>query len=466
MPLPAGRHSDPSSMVGKPLPTSFNRDVPQEVVRVLLDHDSHRMTSLYANPREFHQTDEKPQVSRSQQGRNSGPRLLGGGGMTRHVSRVPPSDAGSARWRVEVVRGALFKRIEEEKGLGGWAPAPRRGIRTVGIPDSAIKDHRPDSAAALGAGHQGQHQRRARHPRPRRPARPGPVGQDPVRHGHPDPAQRLLRPAHPEELPARQRPPDLPGLPVRAGVLARAAPAAAPHAHFHPGGCRERPGPSRGDEPAGPHQPGQDDQRNRERQRTGGCRCGPTTPATSSRPPAAAPSRPASAPSPPLRRMDATGQRITFDAVSRAAGVSRSWLYAQPDLRAQIQRLRQRHPGTPPPQVPPQRQRASDTSLLRRLEAATARIRRIRGRRPVPAQVRFGAAAEALGRLDDDGRLHSLAGDMTSAHDASSWVSGDHAHRLPAPDRDVRDHDLGCNWPALLQDGLNSPPFTALLIGA
>jgi len=78
-----------------------------------------------------------------------------------------------------------------------------------------------------------------------------------------------------------------------------------------------------------------------------------------------------------LRRMDATGQRITFDAVSRAAGVSRSWLYAQQDLRAEIQRLRQRHPATPPAQAPPQRQRASDTSLLRRLEAATARIRRL-----------------------------------------------------------------------------------------
>jgi len=78
-----------------------------------------------------------------------------------------------------------------------------------------------------------------------------------------------------------------------------------------------------------------------------------------------------------LRRMDATGQPITFDAVSRAAGVSRSWLYAQPDLRAEIQRLRQRHPATPPPPVPPQRQRASDSSLLRRLEAATARIRRL-----------------------------------------------------------------------------------------
>jgi hypothetical protein len=38
-----------------------------------------------------------------------------------------------------VVRGTLFKRIEEETGLGGWTPAPRRGIRTVGITDSAIR---------------------------------------------------------------------------------------------------------------------------------------------------------------------------------------------------------------------------------------------------------------------------------------------------------------------------------------
>jgi len=29
---------------------------------------------------------------------------------------------------VEVVRAALFKRIEEEKGLGGWAPASRRAF--------------------------------------------------------------------------------------------------------------------------------------------------------------------------------------------------------------------------------------------------------------------------------------------------------------------------------------------------
>ena len=76
-----------------------------------------------------------------------------------------------------------------------------------------------------------------------------------------------------------------------------------------------------------------------------------------------------------LRRMDAAGQRVSFDAVARQAGVSRSWLYTQDDLRAEIERLRQRHPAASP--APPQRQRASDPSLLRRLEAATSRIRQL-----------------------------------------------------------------------------------------
>ncbi|MGW0538688.1 DUF6262 family protein [Streptomyces sp. NPDC003032] len=73
-----------------------------------------------------------------------------------------------------------------------------------------------------------------------------------------------------------------------------------------------------------------------------------------------------------LRRMDATGVEITFETVAREAGVSRSWLYNQPDLRAEIERLRARHrvPATRPV---PDRQRASDASLLRRLETATKR---------------------------------------------------------------------------------------------
>ena len=76
-----------------------------------------------------------------------------------------------------------------------------------------------------------------------------------------------------------------------------------------------------------------------------------------------------------LRRMDATGKPITFESVAREAGVSRSWLYAQADLRHEVERLRARHQTQSSSAFPPDRQRASDTSLLRRLEAATERIR-------------------------------------------------------------------------------------------
>ena len=41
-----------------------------------------------------------------------------------------------------------------------------------------------------------------------------------------------------------------------------------------------------------------------------------------------------------LQRLHTTGQPITFAHVARTAGVSRSWLYRQPDLRADIDRLR------------------------------------------------------------------------------------------------------------------------------
>ena len=48
-----------------------------------------------------------------------------------------------------------------------------------------------------------------------------------------------------------------------------------------------------------------------------------------------------------LRRMDNAGPPITFDAVAREAHVSRSWLYNQPDLRAEIERLRARRQPAP-----------------------------------------------------------------------------------------------------------------------
>jgi hypothetical protein len=78
-----------------------------------------------------------------------------------------------------------------------------------------------------------------------------------------------------------------------------------------------------------------------------------------------------------LRRMDKTGLPITFDSVAKQARVSRSWLYNQPDLRAEVERLRARRNPPSPARPVPDRQRASDASLLRRLESAAERIRRL-----------------------------------------------------------------------------------------
>ncbi|WP_370185354.1 DUF6262 family protein [Rhodococcus wratislaviensis] len=109
-----------------------------------------------------------------------------------------------------------------------------------------------------------------------------------------------------------------------------------------------------------------------------------------------------------LRRMDNAGRPVTFDALAREAKVSRSWLYNQPDLRAQVERLRARRNGTAPEPPPvPDRQRASDASLLRRLESATERVRHLEAENH---QLR-DALAIALGEQ----RVAAILGD---AHDA------------------------------------------------
>jgi hypothetical protein len=77
-----------------------------------------------------------------------------------------------------------------------------------------------------------------------------------------------------------------------------------------------------------------------------------------------------------LRTLHADGHPVTFDAVAKYAGVSRSWLYTQPDLRAEIERLRQNR-AAPEPTLDYRSQRASEASLRQRLEAANDRIRRL-----------------------------------------------------------------------------------------
>ena len=78
--------------------------------------------------------------------------------------------------------------------------------------------------------------------------------------------------------------------------------------------------------------------------------------------------------------------------MARQAGVSRSWLYTQPAIRAEIERLRERRSPLPARPVP-ERQRISDASLRSRLAEANARVRELQAEN----QRLRTALAEALG---------------------------------------------------------------------
>ena len=73
-----------------------------------------------------------------------------------------------------------------------------------------------------------------------------------------------------------------------------------------------------------------------------------------------------------LRELDRAGMPVTFAAVASAAGISRSSLSTQPDIRDQIQRLRGTRNGKPAVAIPAG-QRATDASLRARLTAALQR---------------------------------------------------------------------------------------------
>jgi small-conductance mechanosensitive channel len=77
-----------------------------------------------------------------------------------------------------------------------------------------------------------------------------------------------------------------------------------------------------------------------------------------------------------IRELDHAGTPVTFQAVARASQVSRSWLYSQPDIRAEIERLRDATQQAPSPPIPTS-QRASDPSLRQRLTEATQRNRQL-----------------------------------------------------------------------------------------
>jgi Family of unknown function (DUF6262) len=78
-----------------------------------------------------------------------------------------------------------------------------------------------------------------------------------------------------------------------------------------------------------------------------------------------------------LRDLDRTGMAINFQTVARAAGVSRQWLYQQPDLRREIEQLRRAGRDTAP--GVPTAQRATEASLRQRVRSLLDENHRLRG---------------------------------------------------------------------------------------
>jgi len=79
-----------------------------------------------------------------------------------------------------------------------------------------------------------------------------------------------------------------------------------------------------------------------------------------------------------LRELDRAGVPVTFAGVAQSAGVSRSWLYTQPDISSQIRRLRQQTANAAGSAGGiPVGQRATDTSLRTRLTAALDRNKQL-----------------------------------------------------------------------------------------
>jgi hypothetical protein len=78
-----------------------------------------------------------------------------------------------------------------------------------------------------------------------------------------------------------------------------------------------------------------------------------------------------------LRELDRGGGAINFQAVARAAGVSRQWLYQQADLRREIEQLRTTSVNAAP--GVPARQRATEASLRQRVRSLLDENHRLRG---------------------------------------------------------------------------------------
>ncbi|HEX2810022.1 MAG TPA: DUF6262 family protein, partial [Kineosporiaceae bacterium] len=77
-----------------------------------------------------------------------------------------------------------------------------------------------------------------------------------------------------------------------------------------------------------------------------------------------------------LQRLERHGEAVTFRRLAETAGVSRSWLYRQPELREEISRLRDNTVGRPGTR--PAVERATADSLRQQLRTHRDEITRLR----------------------------------------------------------------------------------------
>jgi hypothetical protein len=98
-----------------------------------------------------------------------------------------------------------------------------------------------------------------------------------------------------------------------------------------------------------------------------------------------------------MHELDRAGAVLTFESVARHAGVSRSWIYTQADIKDEIHRLRELSQRQPNAAIPSP-QRASDDSLRQRLELADHRNRELADEN----QRLRRQLAHTLGQLRDD----------------------------------------------------------------
>lgn len=75
-----------------------------------------------------------------------------------------------------------------------------------------------------------------------------------------------------------------------------------------------------------------------------------------------------------IEHLQREGTAVNYTVVARSAGVSRTWLYRQDQIRSLISQLRQQHA----PASTLTAQRASTDSLRQRLDTARAEITRLR----------------------------------------------------------------------------------------